>query len=93
MNKQVTELDDFDFGFSFATEDEMEAFKELDAEKSVISQEATTWRQKAHAIRDAIEPLLTNLCADAEREYIKWPNRVDKINQFRRHLDKIIGES
>ena len=31
---------------------------------------------------NAITPLLNNLKANPEKEYILWPNRVEKVEQF-----------
>ena len=36
-----------------------------------------------------ITPLLNNLKKNPEKEYILWPNRVDKVEQFEDMLRKI----
>jgi len=33
--------------------------------------------------------LLTNLKKNPEKEYILWPNRIEKVDQFEDHLRKI----
>jgi hypothetical protein len=38
---------------------------------------------------NAITPLLNNLKANPEKEYIKWPNRVDKVEAFEGQILKI----
>jgi hypothetical protein len=32
---------------------------------------------------------LTNLKANPEKEYILWPNRLDKIEEFETHIQNI----
>jgi len=34
-------------------------------------------------------PLLANLKANPEKEYIKWPDRVAKVEEFETHLQGI----
>ena len=70
------ELDeDFDFGFTTASEEE-------------IKQEG---EDKARAMYDAIMPLLNNLKKDADKNpIINWPNRADKIDKFITKLNKIL---
>ena len=36
-----------------------------------------------------IMPLLNNLAKNPEKDYIYWPNRLDKIEQFRDKLDEV----
>ena len=70
------ELDDFDFGFTTASEDD-------------FKQEGN---DKAQAMYDAIIPLLKNLQKDADKNpIINWPNRAAKIDQFITRLNKILS--
>ena len=41
---------------------------------------------------DAVIPLLKNLSKNPDQEIIKWPNRKDKIEEFKNKLDKIGGD-
>ena len=41
------------------------------------------------AITPRHAPLLTNLKANPEKEYILWPNRLEKVEQFEDHIQKI----
>jgi len=34
-------------------------------------------------------PLLNNLAANPDKDYIYWPNRLTKIEQFRDAIDKV----
>ena len=36
-----------------------------------------------------LQPLLNNLRKDPEKEYILWPNRLEKVEQFSDLLDSI----
>jgi hypothetical protein len=38
---------------------------------------------------NAIQPLLTNLKKNPEKEYILWPNRLDKIEEFETYIQNI----
>jgi len=44
-----------------------------------IQQEKNNSKQKLLQIEGMILPLLNNLMLNPEKEYIKWPNRVEKI--------------
>lgn len=70
------ELDeDFDFGFTTSSEEE-------------IKQEG---EGKARAMYDAIMPLLNNLKKDADKNpIINWPDRAKKIDKFITKLNKIL---
>lgn len=91
MKKDMLDLEDFDFGFAIVDEQELDTYKAVTEEKDRAASNAEEWRRKAHAIRDAVEPLLQNFCRDSEKEYIWWPNRVEKIKEFRRKLDSLLG--
>tara|TARA_B100000676_G_C17897687_1_gene742802 strand:+ start:33 stop:275 length:243 start_codon:yes stop_codon:yes gene_type:complete len=73
---------DFDFGFTAVTEDELEA-----VQKTKTS--ATDAQEKLEKLYNAITPLLTNLKKNPEKEYILWPNRLEKVEAFEDHIQKI----
>ena len=75
----------FDFGFTAVNEDELEAVQQL----SASAEEATTLEERVNALYNSIVPLLNQLKQNPEKEYIYWPNRLDKIEQFETHLQKI----
>lgn len=77
--------DIFDFGFTAVNEDELEAVQQL----STQAEEATTLEERVNKLYNSITPLLNQLKANPSKEYIYWPNRVDKIEQFEDHLYKI----
>ena len=46
---------------------------------------------KLEKVRALIMPLLKNLLANPEKDYIYWPNRTEKIEQFIDKLDSVIN--
>ena len=44
---------------------------------------------KLRDVEDLILPLLSNLKKNPEKEYILWPNRLEKVEQFEDHIQKI----
>lgn len=75
----------FDFGFSVVSEDELEV-----VQNATQSQEmATSCQERLDKLYSAIQPLLTNLKQNPEKEYILWPNRIEKIEQFEAHIKNI----
>ncbi len=84
INKPMnTEL--FDFGFTVVDESELEAVQQLES----VSDSADDYQTRLENLYNAIQPLLTNLKVNPEKEYILWPNRLDKIEQFETHIQNI----
>ena len=77
--------DIFDFGFTAVTEEELESVQNL--QQSV--EEAGDVEERLNKLYNAIQPLLNNLRKDPEKEYILWPNRLEKVEQFSDLLDSI----
>jgi hypothetical protein len=73
---------DFDFGFCAVNEDE------LDAVQTAISE-----KNKCQQLLSAILPLLRRLKENPEKEFIRWPNRVPKIEEFEEKLRKIVSQT
>jgi len=84
--------DFFDFGFTTVTEDELQAVQ--DAQKAVgdVTVSAKTAQEKLDKLYNAIIPLLNNLKKNPEKEYILWPNRLQKVEEFETHLQGIYKE-
>ena len=75
----------FDFGFTAVNEDELEV-----AQTAVKATAAATGTEtKLNALYNAMIPLLTNLKKNPEKDYILWPNRLEKVEAFEDHLQKI----
>ena len=84
--------DVFDFGFTLVDEGELEVTQKLDSsdkESAELGAKATATQEKVDDLFNAITPLLNNLKANPEKEYILWPNRVEKVEQFETHLQTI----
>ena len=97
--KNVTDLLDFDFGFSVVDEDELAVVTDVKAEVESATSTAQQWQAqadeckvKANAIYDAVIPLLNNLQANEDKEYIYWPNRSIKIDQFKLKLQQVLND-
>jgi phage terminase Nu1 subunit (DNA packaging protein) len=76
---------DFDFGFSTVSADEIPNEK-LGTEVEQLQAELAEAKAKTTAVINAVMPLLNNLAKNPENEYILWPNRVAKIDEFKKKL-------
>ena len=81
--------DMFDFGFTAVDEDELQAVQKTQALANDAEQMATATQDKIDKLYNAIVPLLNNLKKNPEKEYILWPNRLEKVEQFEDHLQRI----
>jgi len=81
--------DMFDFGFTAVDEDELQAVQKTQALADDAEQMATATQDKIDRLYNAIVPLLNNLKKNPEKDYILWPNRLDKVEQFEDHLQRI----
>jgi len=81
--------DFFDFGFTAVDEDELQSVQ--DAQKAVgdVAVEAKTAQEKLDKLYNAVVPLLNNLKKNPEKDYILWPNRLEKVEAFEDHLQGI----
>ena len=75
----------FDFGFTLVDENELDVAKAVAASTA----SASNAQDRLDKLFNAITPLLNNLKANPEKEYIKWPNRVDKVEAFEGQILKI----
>jgi hypothetical protein len=80
----------FDFGFTAVDEDEIDAVVAVTASSASAKDESKVLEDKVNNLYNAILPLLSNLKANPEKEYIKWPDRTAKIEAFEDHIRKII---
>lgn len=78
-------MDDFDFGFTAVDENELEIAQQA----AKVTNTAAATQAKLDELYNAIQPLLSNLKKNPEKEYILWPNRVEKVDQFEDKLRKI----
>ena len=81
--------DFFDFGFTAVDESELKAVQEVSKKAETLGANALNTQEKLDKLYNAIQPLLANLKKNPEKEYILWPNRVEKVDQFEDMLRKI----
>ena len=74
--------DIFDFGFTAVTEDELEV---VTTEREAVSDT----QDRLDKLFNAVTPLLNNLKKNPEKDYILWPNRLAKVEQFEDLLQSI----
>jgi len=79
----------FDFGFTIVDEDELEAVQSAVASASATSDEVDTYKERLDKLYNGIQPLLNNLKQNPEKDYILWPQRLEKIELFETHIQKI----
>ena len=103
-NKTYEEVLDFDFGFSFIDEElqekEAEAeqkIQEVSSEKQSLEDQLTDAKVKADDLEYRLEllyksvvPFLDNLCKNADKSTIYWPDRVGKIQAYKGKLLTIV---
>lgn len=78
--------DIFDFGFTAVDEDELQAVQQTTAAANDAEQLATTTQQRLDSLYNTVIPLLNNLKKNPEKEYILWPNRLNKVEEFESRL-------
>jgi hypothetical protein len=72
----------FDFGFTAVSEDELET-----VQASIANQVSSL--ERLEKMYKSILPLLDNLEKNPEKDYIYWPDRTKKIDEFRKRLNNI----
>ena len=82
-------IDEFDFGFTAVDESELDAVQTKSAEVSAAADTIKDAEEKLNKLYNAILPLLSNLKKNPEKDYILWPNRLKKVEEFEEHLSKI----
>ena len=83
------DFDEFDFGFTAVDETELEIVKKKLEETTKAEDFIITTQNKLDSLYNAIQPLLQNLKKNPEKEYILWPNRLEKVEQFEDYIQKI----
>ena len=81
--------DFFDFGFNAVDLNELEVLQEKEKQLQAVSGTAGETQDRLDKLYHAIQPLLNNLKATPEKDYIYWPDRMPKIESFEAHLAKI----
>ena len=83
----------FDFGFTAVDEHELDVVQKEQQKSAKIGTEAAKAAETARSnqkqlddLYNAVVPLLNNLKKNPEKEYIFWPDRHNKVEQFRDKL-------
>ena len=79
----------WDFGFTAVSETELDAYQEAQSEIQKVSGEAGELQARLDRLFSSIQPLLNNLKKDPSKDYILWPNRLEKIEAFEDMLQGI----
>ena len=104
VNKVYEEVLDFDFGFSFIDEElqekEAEAnqtIQKVSSEKQSLEEELVDSKvavddlqSRLNLLYNSITPFLDNLCKNADKSTIYWPDRVQKIEAYKDKLLSIV---
>jgi hypothetical protein len=85
QKKQQDRIEDFDFGFSF--DDDVASIKQ---EHETLECQVQILEKRLERMYDAIVPFLNNLCKNPDKPTIHWPNRVEKIEQYKKRLERIL---
>lgn len=91
----IKELGDFDFGFTAVSEDELRVIeRELEAKVAIqdtqLKQVAASYEEKLNTLYKMVIPLLNNLAKDAEKDYIYWPGRQKKMQEFIKQVEALV---
>jgi hypothetical protein len=84
-------MSDFDFGFTMVNEDELDVVQGLSLRSQQVKTEVDKYKNKCDTLYNMVLPLLNNLAANPEKDYIKWngKDRLEKIEQFRDRMDEV----
>jgi len=82
-------MSDFDFGFTAVSEDELDAVQKVQSDLTDLNHTAEDAQEKLNKLYNHFKPLLNNLQKNPEKDYIFWPNRNAKLEEFSDLIDKI----
>jgi uncharacterized coiled-coil protein SlyX len=84
--KKEQQIEDFDFGFSFSEISTEEVEEKITKEKQTTDE----LNRRLELLYSTIDIFLSNLSKNPEKTTINWPNRVEKITEFREKLKSIV---
>jgi ElaB/YqjD/DUF883 family membrane-anchored ribosome-binding protein len=88
--KNIENLEDFDFGFSFADEEVHEVKEKLETVIKSDKEKIEDLENRLSMVYRSIVPFLDNLCKNPEKTTIHWPNRVERIQTYKQKLKSIV---
>lgn len=93
MKKEYENISEFDFGFSFIDDEisqERELKEKLESEVTENRETVSQLQDRLDALYNAVTPFLDNLCKNPEKSTIYWPDRVEKIQAYKKKLKQIV---
>ena len=90
ITKQEAVLD-FDFGFTAVDADELDVVRQAKEVAQTSNDTAETNAAKSQMLYDMVVPLINNLKQNPEKDYIYWPNRYEKLDEFEAKLFAILN--
>lgn len=82
-----TEL--FDFGFTAISESDLESVQNTETIITEYDKQLNGLQSRLDGVYSSILPLLKHLKENPDKDYIYWPNRLDKISEFEEKLNKL----
>jgi hypothetical protein len=90
--------DEFDFGFTSMSESELKStevelvatVERVKLQSAELKTTVVSYEEKLKKMHKLIMPLLKNLSNDDGKEYIYWPDRKKKVEEFIKKIDNIM---
>ena len=82
-----TEL--FDFGFTAVSESELESVQNTETIVTEYVKQLNGLQSRLDGVYSSILPLLKHLKENPDKDYIYWPNRLEKISEFEEKITKL----
>lgn len=82
-----TEL--FDFGFTAVSEHELESVQNTETIITEYVAKLNGLQRRLDGVYSSILPLLKHLKDNPDKDYIYWPNRLEKISEFEEKLNEL----
>ena len=86
----MVDIEKFDFGFTAVDEDELEVVQKQTQKLESTSGKIEETEDKLNKLYNSILPLLSNLKMNPEKDYIYWPKRIEKVEQFEELIAGIV---
>lgn len=80
---------EFDFGFTAVTEEELDVVQNAASIINESQDSLDLLQEKVDNIYNLVQPLLNNLKMNPEKDYIHWPDRLEKVEQFSDLIDEV----
>lgn len=93
----IKQLDEFDFGFTAVSEDELKAMErqlqqQVEEKHTELEAVSRTYEEKLTTLYKMVMPLLNNLARDADKDYIYWPGRQKKMLEFIKKVEALVND-